>query len=69
LLEDNPGSRMSIDLRQQVVMPLLLIQQYALMKLNSIPEEEEESNEMLSVYEKMVVRTLFGNINASRNNA
>jgi phosphoenolpyruvate carboxylase len=69
LLEDNPGSRMSIALRQQVVMPLLLIQQYALMKLNSIPEEEEESNEMLSVYEKMIVRTLFGNINASRNNA
>lgn len=69
LLEDNPGSRRSIELRQRVVMPLLLIQQFALMKLNSLPEADKESSRLVEIYEKMVVRTLFGNINASRNSA
>jgi len=69
LLEDAPSSRYSISLRQQIVLPLLLIQQYALMKLNDFSEEEAESSELFPIYEKMVVRTLFGNINASRNSA
>lgn len=69
LLEDAPSSRYSIALRQRIVLPLLLIQQYALMKLNGFSESEAESSELFTIYEKMVVRTLFGNINASRNSA
>ena len=69
LLEDAPSSRYSIELRQRVVLPLLLIQQYALMKLNAMSEQGREDDELYGVYEKMVVRTLFGNINASRNSA
>lgn len=69
MLEESPSNRHSIELRQQVVMPLLLIQQYALMKLNSLSEQDQESSELFTIYEKMVVRTLFGNINASRNSA
>ena len=69
LLEDAPRSRYSIELRQRVVLPLLLIQQYALMKLNTLSEQGREDDELYGIYEKMVVRTLFGNINASRNSA
>lgn len=67
LLEDNPRSRLSIQLRERVVMPLLMIQQYALIRLRESREEDDQ--ESLAVYEKMVVRTLFGNINAARNSA
>ena len=70
LLEDNASARSSIQLRQRVVLPLLVIQQYALMKLNSMQEQAAEANEKMSEpYEKMVIRSLFGNINASRNSA
>jgi phosphoenolpyruvate carboxylase len=69
LLADAPSNRYSIALRQQIVLPLLLIQQYGLMKLNSFSDEEQETNELFPIYEKMVIRTLFGNINASRNSA
>lgn len=71
LLEDNPSSRYSIALRQRVVQPLLLIQQFALIKIKSLSEQAEPDadNELIGVYEKMVIRSLFGNINASRNSA
>lgn len=69
LLEDNPSSRYSIALRQRVVLPLLLIQQYALMKIRQNAGSADEDKEQTRVYEKMVVRSLFGNINASRNSA
>ncbi len=68
LLEDNASSRMSIALRQTVVMPLLLIQQYALMRVTELSAKNEQDPE-IAVYEKMVMRSLFGNINASRNSA
>jgi phosphoenolpyruvate carboxylase len=68
LLEDNPTSQCSIKLRMQIVLPLLVIQQYALMKVREA-EIETQANASTSVYEKMIVRSLFGNINASRNSA
>ena len=67
LLEDNHRSRMSIQLRERVVLPLLTVQQYALMQIQQ--ERNAESSETLALYEKMVMRSLFGNINASRNSA
>jgi phosphoenolpyruvate carboxylase len=67
LLEDNPRSRLSIQLRERVVLPLLTIQQYALMRIQQ--ERQSGQTEHLELYEKMVMRSLFGNINASRNSA
>lgn len=70
LLGDNPFSRESIDLRQRVVLPLLVIQQYALIKVNELEQGgEKEKAELTKLYEKMIIRSLFGNINASRNSA
>jgi phosphoenolpyruvate carboxylase len=47
------------------VLPLLVIQQYALITLR----EESLSEADRAIFEKMVVRSLYGNINASRNSA
>ena len=64
LMENETRSRHSIAQRGEIVLPLLLVQHYALQKLNS-----DEQLEKRDVYEKLVVRSLYGNINASRNSA
>ncbi|NNE27911.1 MAG: phosphoenolpyruvate carboxylase [Saprospiraceae bacterium] len=64
LMENEQLSRHSIQQRDAIVLPLLLVQHYALQKLNSKEELEHRK-----VYEKLVVRSLYGNINASRNSA
>ena len=70
LLQDNPSSRLSIALRQKLVLPLLIIQQYALMKAQGAEDESLNPRDShLEDYEKMVMRSLFGNVNASRNSA
>jgi len=69
LLEDHPGSRYSIDLRQRVVLPLLVIQQFALMRINELNDSDSIHDEQIEMYENMIIRSLFGNINASRNSA
>ena len=71
LLEDSPTSQASIKLRMNIVLPLLVIQQYALTRVNDLVNSDltETEAELLQTYEKMVVRSLFGNINASRNSA
>ncbi len=65
LLSNNPGIKASIALRENIVLPLLVIQQYALITLR----EESLSEADRAIFEKMVVRSLYGNINASRNSA
>ena len=65
LLENNQNIKESIALREETVLPLLVIQQYALMRLR----ENDLTKDQISILEKMVVRSLFGNINASRNSA
>lgn len=65
LLEDNPRSKMSISLREKVVLPLLTIQQYALIEIQKVQQSGDKK--FLKKYERMVMRSLFGNINASRN--
>ena len=65
LLQDNARSRNSIRLRENVVLPLLAIQQYALIEIQKL--QEKPNDEHLALYERMVMRSLFGNINASRN--
>ena len=62
LMEHEAVSRESIKIRENIVLPLLVIQQYALQKIGSKTEFKE-------LYEKIVTRSLYGNINASRNSA
>ena len=67
ILENTPweqvlGSTDSIALREDIVLPLLVIQQYALMEL-------ERSTTDKDAYENLVIRTLYGIINAARNSA
>ena len=69
LLEDHPGSRSSISLRQRVVLPLLVIQQFALIKIRALKEESPKNHEEITLFENMIIRSLIGNINASRNSA
>lgn len=68
LMENEPAGKASIQIREKIVLPLLTIQQYALLKINEI-KEAKGSDKDLEVYEKMVTRSLFGNINAARNSA
>ncbi len=67
LMESNPSRRESIKLREQIVLPLLTIQQYALLRLEELYENPDNNDELIKVYEMMVIRSLYGNINASRN--
>ncbi len=62
LMEEEPLTRSSIAMREQIVLPLLVIQQYAL-------QQVEKNDRYRAAYEKMVTRSLYGNINASRNSA
>jgi phosphoenolpyruvate carboxylase len=62
LMEEEPVSRNSIEIREQIVLPLLVIQQYALQKT-------EQKLKDVTAYEKIIRRSLYGNINASRNSA
>jgi phosphoenolpyruvate carboxylase len=50
-------------------LPLLTIQQYALLKINELNKENNGNEDLIKVYEKIVTRSLFGNTNASRNSA
>ena len=64
LMENYPDGIASIQMRENIVKPLLTIQQYALSQLRKKPESE-----FSPVYERLVIRSLFGNTNASRNSA
>ena len=68
LMENEPANKASIETREKIVLPLITIQQYALRKIKQIEGGELTKSE-LKTYEKMVTRSLFGNINASRNSA
>ncbi len=69
LLETNPAGRSSIKLRERIVLPLLTIQNYALIKIKELENRGEGDSEYAHAYRKLVVRSLYGNINAGRNSA
>ena len=68
LMDNYPEGKASIEIREQIVLPLLTIQQYALKQIQELKNQDPSSKE-ITIYEKMVTRSLFGNINASRNSA
>ena len=64
LMQHEEKSKRSIQTREEIVLPLLIVQNYAIQKL--FTEKDEKIRE---IYKKMIVRSLYGNINASRNSA
>lgn len=64
LLSDEPEIMRSIELREELIVPLLVIQQYAM-----IMRKETKSRAHKKIYEKLILKSLPPNINASRNSA
>ncbi len=69
LMQNQPAGRASIQARERIVLPLLTIQQHALRMVQNLNKAEVKDEEKIEIYEKMVTRSLYGNINASRNSA
>ncbi len=67
LMADSPAAQASVELREQIVLPLLTIQQFALACLRG--EEEIPKGIPRRVFRRMVVRSMYGIINAGRNSA
>ena len=63
LMENYPVERESIAIREKIVLPLLIIQHYAIRQLqtNKLSEKDQE------VFSKLVTRTVYGVVNAGRN--
>ena len=69
LMQDEKAGRNSIQIREEIVQPLVTIQQYALMKIRENQTNSNFDRKKLEVFKRIVTRSLFGNINASRNSA
>jgi phosphoenolpyruvate carboxylase len=68
LMADYPVEQLSIQMRERIVLPLSTIQQYALTKFQKL-DKSGENKPMREVYEKLIIRSSFGIINAARNSA
>jgi phosphoenolpyruvate carboxylase len=68
LMSDYPVDQLSIAMREKIVMPLLTIQQFAIINIREI-EDSLTDSPFKSTYEKLVMRSSFGIINAGRNSA
>jgi phosphoenolpyruvate carboxylase len=66
-MQNEPANKLSIQTRENIVLPLITIQQYALQNIKHIEKNNSKKNK--DVFERMITRSLFGNINASRNSA
>jgi phosphoenolpyruvate carboxylase len=69
LMENEPAGKASIKAREEIVQPLLTIQQFALMELQELKSFSNSDPKKIQILEAMITRSLFGNINASRNSA
>jgi len=68
LMSTYPVDSLSIAMREKIVLPLLTIQQYAINKMREM-EEQLVNSPMKETFEKLVIRSSFGIINAGRNSA
>ena len=64
LMQHEEKSKRSIEIREEIVLPLLIVQNYAIQRLLT-----ETDTKLVASYQKLIVRSLYGNINASRNSA
>ncbi|OGT48115.1 MAG: hypothetical protein A3F17_00975 [Gammaproteobacteria bacterium RIFCSPHIGHO2_12_FULL_41_15] len=69
LLECNPVIRDSIHIREHLVLPLLVIQQHALLQLQILEKKNNKACVEYKTYYNLVLKSLAANINASRNSA
>jgi phosphoenolpyruvate carboxylase len=66
LMENTPVNRDSVKLRERIVLPLITIQQFALQHLRQLDANDKQFEKQ---YRKLVMRCMFGIINAARNSA
>jgi len=69
LMQNEPAGKASIKAREEIVQPLLTIQQFALIMIKEVEKTNNYSKKDLKTFKSLVTRSLFGNINASRNSA
>lgn len=62
LMGDNPVSKTSIEIREKIVLPLITIQQFAIQTLLDSKIEDQS-------LQRLILRSMFGIINAARNAA
>lgn len=62
LMENYPVEKRSIAVREKIILPLVLIQHYALEKL-----QHELNDHTRQAFEKLAIRTVYGIVNAGRN--
>ena len=62
LMQEYPVEKRSIAMRERIILPLVVVQHYALQKLKTVDNEE-----LKSAYSKLVIRTVYGIVNAGRN--
>ena len=68
LMADYPTDKLSIRMRERIVLPLVTIQQYAIARIRKEEQEGTESD-LMGVFGKLIMRCSFGIINAGRNSA
>lgn len=68
LMADYATDKLSIRMRERIVLPLVTIQQYAISKIRE-EEKTGEASGLKDAYGKLVMRCSFGIINAGRNSA
>jgi phosphoenolpyruvate carboxylase len=66
LLEKDPLNRESIRMREEIVLPLLIIQQFAMTELKKLGDKNPA---LAAAYKEMILKALAANTNASRNAA
>ncbi|MEX2234265.1 MAG: phosphoenolpyruvate carboxylase, partial [Cyclobacteriaceae bacterium] len=66
LMDNNPVNRDSVKLRERIVLPLITIQQFGIQQLRNLENAEKPFAQQ---YRKLVLRCMFGIINAARNSA
>ena len=65
LMEKYPIEKQSIQVREKITLPLVIIQRYGIIK----GLDPNTSEAQKAVYDKLVLRTLYGMVNAARNSA
>ena len=68
LMADYPVEQLSIQTRERIVLPLTTIQQYAMCRIRQLEKQMAPASEK-EIFEKLIIRSSFGIINAGRNSA
>ncbi|MBC7849504.1 MAG: phosphoenolpyruvate carboxylase [Chitinophagaceae bacterium] len=68
LMAGYPVEQLSVTMRERIVLPLTTIQQYAMSRIRALEDQLAPPVEK-EIFEKLVIRSSFGIINAGRNSA